>query len=170
MNRRALTPTLPEQDRAFIALQKAADQLAQQTERTLKPHGLSGAQYNVLRILRGAEPEGLPCGSISERMISHDPDITRLLDRMEKRNLIIRSRQSDDRRVVKTRITADGLELLKRLDSPIRALHQGQFAHMRASRVKALVALLDEICAHSGELKSAGRVKVGRIVSTKEKK
>ncbi len=106
--------SLPSEDRAFVALQKAADKLAVQAEQLLKSNGLTGAQYNVLRILRGAEPDGLPCSSIGERMISHDPDMTRLLDRMEKRSLITRQRQSDDRRVVKTRITTGGLELLKR--------------------------------------------------------
>jgi DNA-binding MarR family transcriptional regulator len=138
--------SLPTEDRAFISLQKAADKLALQAEQLLKANGLTGAQYNVLRILRGAEPDGLPCSSISERMISHDPDMTRLLDRMEKRNLITRQRQSDDRRVVKTRITNSGLELLKKLDLPVRELHQRQFAHMGAARVRTLTGLLDEIC------------------------
>jgi MarR family transcriptional regulator, organic hydroperoxide resistance regulator len=146
-SRHAQRVSLPSEDRAFIALQKAADKLAVQAEQLMKSHGLTGAQYNVLRILRGAEPDGLACSSISERMISHDPDMTRLLDRMEKRHLITRQRQSDDRRVVKTRITSGGLELLKRLDPPIRELHKGQFAHMGHARVKTLTDLLDEICA-----------------------
>lgn len=142
---------LPSGDRAFIALQKAADRLAVQAEQVLKASGLSGAQYNVLRILRGAAPEGLACNSIAERMISHDPDMTRLLDRMEKRSMITRERQSDDRRVVKTRITSEGLELLKRLDPAIRELHKRQFAHMAATRVKTLADLLDEVCAQDGK-------------------
>ena len=136
---------LPMPDRAFIALQKAADKLAQQAEQLVKANGLTGAQYNVLRILRGAEPDGLACSTISERMISHDPDMTRLLDRMEKRDLITRQRQTDDRRVVKTRITGGGLELLKHLDHPIRELHKKQFAHMGNARVKELADLLEEI-------------------------
>jgi DNA-binding MarR family transcriptional regulator len=146
MSRAHTRVPLPNEDRAFIALQKAADKLAQQAEQLLKSNGLTGAQYNVLRILRGAEPDGLACSSISDRMISHDPDMTRLLDRMEKRNLITRQRQSDDRRVVKTRITSGGLELLKNLDTPVRELHKRQFAHMGAARVRTLAALLDEIC------------------------
>jgi DNA-binding MarR family transcriptional regulator len=138
-------------DRAFIALQKAADKLAQQAEQLVKANGLTGAQYNVLRILRGAEPDGLACSTISERMISHDPDMTRLLDRMEKRDLITRQRQTDDRRVVKTRITGGGLELLKQLDHPIRELHKKQFAHMGNARVKELADLLEEIGAQREE-------------------
>jgi DNA-binding MarR family transcriptional regulator len=149
---RAHTPraTLPSGDRAFITLQRAADKLAVQAEQLVKANGLTGAQYNVLRILRGAEPDGLACSTIGERMISHDPDMTRLLDRMEKRDLITRQRQSDDRRVVKARITGGGLELLKRLDAPVRELHKRQFAHMGAGRVKALADLLEEICAQGG--------------------
>ena len=77
----------------FVAVLKAADHLGQQAEQMLKSHGLTGTQYNVLRILRGAEPQGLPCRSVGDRMISHDPDMTRLLDRMEKRGLISRERQ-----------------------------------------------------------------------------
>jgi DNA-binding MarR family transcriptional regulator len=141
---------LPSEDRAFIALQKAADKLALQADQLLKLNGLTGAQYNVLRILRGAEPQGLACSSIAERMISHDPDMTRLLDRMEKRHLITRKRQSDDRRVVKTKITSSGLELLKRLDPTVRELHKRQFAHIAAARVRTLADLLDEICAEDG--------------------
>jgi len=141
---------LPSQDRAFVALQKAADKLALQAEQLLKSNGLTGAQYNVLRILRGAEPAGLPCSSVAERMISHDPDMTRLLDRMDKRSLITRERQRDDRRVVKTRITDEGLELLKRLDPPVRELHRRQFEHMGHARTKALAELLEEICAEPG--------------------
>ena len=130
-------------------MQRAADKLALQAEQLLKSNGLTGAQYNVLRILRGAEPEGLPCSTVAERMISHDPDMTRLLDRMEKRELISRERQRDDRRVVKTRITSAGLEVLKRLDAPVRELHKRQFAHMGQTRTKALADLLDEICAQA---------------------
>ncbi|HLB86731.1 MAG TPA: MarR family transcriptional regulator, partial [Terriglobales bacterium] len=97
----------------FVALLRAAERLSQDAEQLVKEYGLTGTQYNVLRILRGAEPAGLPCKGISDRMISHDPDMTRLLDRMEKRGLITRERQFDDRRVVKTRITSEGLDILR---------------------------------------------------------
>src|SRR5260370_4171804 len=134
--------SLPSEDRALVALEKAADKVAVQAEQLLKSNGLTGAQYNVLRILRGAEPDGLACSTISERMISHDPDMTRLLDRMEKRNLITRQRQSDDRRAVKTRITSAGLELLKRLHLPFRKMHKRQVAHIEHARLKPLAGLL----------------------------
>jgi DNA-binding MarR family transcriptional regulator len=143
--RSAQRTALPLEDRIFISLQKTADSLGLEVEQLFKPHGLTGTQYNVLRILRGSEPEGLACSSIGERMISHDPDMTRLLDRMEKRGLITRERQTDDRRVVKTRITPAGLDILKSLDQPVRELHKRQFRHMPAARLKTLAELLEDV-------------------------
>jgi DNA-binding MarR family transcriptional regulator len=134
--------TVLREDQVFVALIKAADTLGLQAEQLFKPSGLSGTQYNVLRILRGAEPQGLACRAIGDRMISHDPDITRLLDRMEKRGLITRARQTDDRRVVKTRITAAGLVALKALDGPVRELHKNQFQYLSAMQLKTLANLL----------------------------
>jgi DNA-binding MarR family transcriptional regulator len=133
------------EDYLFVAILKAADSLSKQAEQLIKAAGLTGAQYNVLRILRGAEPHGLACSGIGDKMISRDPDMTRLLDRMEKRDLITRERQKDDRRVIKTRITPEGLKLLKKLDQPVHDLHKKQFHHMSPSRLKQLAELLLEI-------------------------
>ena len=126
---------------------RIADTFGGEAEQVMKAAGLTGAQYNVLRILRGAGPEGLACREIGERMISRDPDITRLLDRMEKRGLITRERQRDDRRVVKTFVTARGLQLLKTLDQPVRELHKKQFQHFPAKKLGALAAMLAELQA-----------------------
>jgi DNA-binding MarR family transcriptional regulator len=136
---------VPIEARLFVTLLAAADALSLEAEQLIKSTGLSAAQYNVLRILRGAEPQGLPCRGISDRMISHDPDITRLLDRLEKRGLITRERRTDDRRVVLTRITSQGLELLNPLDQPVHELHKRQFRHMPAARLKTLAKLLEEL-------------------------
>ena len=131
----------------FVAFMQIADVLASEAEHIVKTAGLTAAQYNVLRILRGAGRTGLACREIGERMISRDPDITRLLDRMEKRGLITRERQSDDRRVVKTCVTAKGLEILKTLDQPIRELHKRQFRRMSRARLKGLATMLGQIRA-----------------------
>jgi DNA-binding MarR family transcriptional regulator len=139
------TSRAPLEDQLFVAILKAADSLSQEADQLIKAAGLTGAQYNVLRILRGAEPEGLPCSGIGERMISRDPDMTRLLDRMEKHNLITRERQKADRRVIKTRITAEGLKLLKKLDQPVHDLHRKQFRHLPHSRLKQLAELLNAV-------------------------
>ena len=143
--------SLPLEDQVFIAVLRTADALSQQAEEVVRARGLTGAQYNVLRILRGAEPEGCACREIGERMISHDPDMTRLLDRMEKRGLVTRERQSEDRRVVKTRITPTGLELLNSLEQPVHKLHKRQFGHLAASRLKALSELLEEVRSRAPE-------------------
>jgi DNA-binding MarR family transcriptional regulator len=126
---------------AFLELLRTSDQLNRRLVPVLKAEELSGTQYNVLRILRGA-PEGLPCGEIGNRMITRDPDITRLLDRMEKRNLISRCREAKDRRTVLTRITAEGLKLLSRLDEPVQNAHSKQLGHLGRERLKALCELL----------------------------
>jgi len=138
-----LAPSL--EARVFVALLIAADRLSQQAEQLMKEHSLTGTQYNVLRILRGAEPAGLPCKGISDRMISHDPDMTRWLDRMEKRGLITRERQVHDRRVVRTCITAAGLDILKKLDAPVQELHRRQFRTLVPARLKNLAAALEEV-------------------------
>jgi DNA-binding MarR family transcriptional regulator len=129
----------------FVAFLQLADTFGAQAEQVIKTAGLTSAQYNVLRILRGAGRAGLACREIGARMISRDPDITRLLDRMEKRNLITRERQSDDRRVVKTYVTSQGLELLKTLDRPVSALHKKQFQNINPAKLKVLAAMLEEI-------------------------
>jgi DNA-binding MarR family transcriptional regulator len=152
MSRRSVSHSvLPLEDSVFISLLKTADFLGLEAEQLIKPHGLTGTQYNVLRILRGAEPDGLPCRAIGERMISHDPDMTRLLDRMEKGGLISRARQTDDRRVIKTRISSAGLVLLKSLDQPVRELHKRQFHHLPAARLTTLARLLEEVRARGPE-------------------
>ena len=146
MNSRSKSAPLSSfETRLFIAILQAADFLTQQAEQLLKSAGLTGAQFNVLRILRGAGPEGLPCRGIGDRMISHDPDMTRLLDRLEKRGLITRARQTDDRRVVKARITPQALSLLETLDRPVRELHKRQFRHLPVARLKMLSELLEEV-------------------------
>jgi DNA-binding MarR family transcriptional regulator len=111
----------------------------------LQKHGLSPVQFNILRILRGAGDDGLPCGVVAERLINREPDITRLLDRMEKLELILRTRDHVDRRVVLTRITEHGLEILAKLDEPHDSLHRQQFAHLSNAKLEAMVQLIQEI-------------------------
>jgi DNA-binding MarR family transcriptional regulator len=126
---------------AFLDLLRTTDMLSRGLVEILKAEDLSSTQYNVLRILRGA-PEGLPCGEIASRMITRDPDITRLLDRMEKRGLISRCRETKDRRMVMARITPEGLKLLGRLDEPVEEGHRRQLGHLGRDRLRALTELL----------------------------
>jgi DNA-binding MarR family transcriptional regulator len=128
---------------AYVNVRRTADALLRSTEDVLKRAELSSTQYNVLRILRGARPAGLACSEIGERMIARDPDITRLLDRLENRGLVTRQRQKKDRRVVTTRITAAGLRLLKGLDRPVLEAHERQLGHLGRKRLQALIRLLE---------------------------
>ena len=133
-------PDCPE-EAVFLELLRTTDLLARGLVSLLKAEDLSSNQYNVLRILRGA-PDGLPCGEIASRMITRDPDITRLLDRLEKRNLISRCRETEDRRMVMARITPDGLKLLASLDEPVEEAHRRQLGHLGRERLRALNELL----------------------------
>jgi DNA-binding MarR family transcriptional regulator len=128
---------------AMLNLLRTADVLAGQMGDVLKPSGLSSTQYNVLRILRGAGADGLPCGEVAGRMITRDPDVTRLLDRLEKRGLISRSRDGKDRRVVCARITNAGAKLLTELDPVVVEAHRRQLNHLGAAQLKRLIELLE---------------------------
>ncbi len=130
---------------AFLVLQRTTSELVSSVADLLKGAGLSGPQYNVLRILRGARPKGLACGEVSDRLITRDPDITRLLDRMQKRGLVTRRRDPDDRRVVISGITKAGLDLLTKLDAPVNASHIEQLGHLTRTELKTLIAILDRV-------------------------
>jgi DNA-binding MarR family transcriptional regulator len=129
------------EEAALLDLLSTTDMLSRGPLQVLKTEDLSGTQYNVLRILRGA-PDGLACGEIAGRMITRDPDVTRLLDRLEKRGLISRCRETKDRRTVMTRITPAGLRSLANLDEPVRAAHRKQLGHLGPKRLRALAELL----------------------------
>jgi DNA-binding MarR family transcriptional regulator len=135
--RRAACP----EEAAFLDLLRTADILSRRLIPVLKAEHLSATQYNVLRILRGAG-EGLACGEIASRMITRDPDVTRLLDRLEKRALISRCRETKDRRTVMARITPEGLKLLARLDEPVQAAHRKQLGHLGRERLRTLTEVL----------------------------
>ena len=146
---RQKTPLASLEAEVFLALQLAAHRVLDPWARYLKTEGLTRGQYNVLRILRGARPEALGCGEIAERMISRDPDITRLLDRLEKQGLVERHRDEDDRRAVRTRISPTGLTLLERLEIP-SAMVRDALKPLGRRRLKELNALLAAVIAHAG--------------------
>jgi MarR family transcriptional regulator, organic hydroperoxide resistance regulator len=128
---------------ALLNLLHTADALRHGMAAILKPFELSHSQYNVLRILRGAGTEGLACREIAERMITRDPDITRLLDRLEARGLVTRTRDERDRRLVMARITPKGLDVLAQLDEPIEEVDRRQLKHLGEQRLRTLIKLLE---------------------------
>jgi DNA-binding MarR family transcriptional regulator len=131
------------EEEAILSVQRTASVLDQAVAETLKPYELSITQYNALRILRGAGAAGLACQEIGDRMVARDPDITRLLDRLEARRLIERSRSSRDRRVVLVRISEVGRRLLASMDSSIEGLPRRVLGHLGKRRVKLLIDLLE---------------------------
>lgn len=131
-------------EEVVLSMMRTADQLAGPMSELLREATLSLSQYNVLRILRGADADGLPCGEISERMVRRDPDLTRLLDRLETRGLVTRSRGTADRRVVRASISEEGMRLLASLDEKMDATVRATLAHMPKARLKALCELLEE--------------------------
>jgi len=135
-------PFSSREQEAYLALLRTADELQSRIETKLKEYGLTGTQYNALRILRGAGADGIPCSEIGERMITRDPDITRLLDRLQKRGLAERTRGKQDRRVIYGRITAAGLKLLREMDEPIEKHGREMLRHVGQGRLKELIDLL----------------------------
>lgn len=135
-------PPRPEQE-AFVAVLRTANALEQGLAALLKGHELTPTQYNALRILRGAGPEGLMCSEIAERMLTRDPDVTRLLDRLERRGLTVRLRPAEDRRAVHAALTDAGKLLLAPLDGPVAELHQRQLGHLPPEDLRRLTELLE---------------------------
>ena len=135
------------EEELLVSLLRTTDVLQERFEQAVRPFNISMTQYNVLRILRGAEPDGRTCGEIGERMIAREPDVTRLLERMEKAGLIKRARNGRDRRVVVTRITSRGLKLLDEMEPQIREIG-GVLKAIGERRIEKTLKLLDEVRAY----------------------
>lgn len=138
-------PFTAVEEEIFLNLARTTEFLSQGLAELFRQYNLSLTQYNVLRILRGAGPEGLSCTDAARRMITHDPDITRLFDRLEARELIARTRSKTDRRVVVAVITASGLELLGQIDQPLLDLHGEQFGSLSLDEKARLIDFLERL-------------------------
>ena len=141
---RQTRPFASLEQEAMLSIARTAALLEHDTAEALKPHGLTPTQYNALRILRGGPPEGYCRNEVRARLIARVPDATRLLDRLVEMGLVVRIREGDDRRFVRTRITRAGLELLARLDDVLEALHRRQLGHLGDRKLRQLVDLLAE--------------------------
>ena len=130
---------------AALNIFKTAEELGQKVNEFLKEFGMTSTQYNVLRILRGAGCSGLACSQLGERMITHDPDITRLLDRMEKNGWVVRQRDCQDRRVVIAKITDHALSLIGGMDQPLSERLKCTLGQLEAHRLTALIGLLEDV-------------------------
>jgi len=130
------------QQEAYLSVVRTSTALTDAMEELVKSRGISATQYNVLRILRGSGAEGLCRNALRDRMLTRMPDMTRLLDRMEEAGLVVRVREGDDRRMVMTRITRKGRQLLDDLDAPVMALHRKQMAGLTDAQLRSLSDLL----------------------------
>jgi len=129
---------------AYLNVLRTADRLGEAFESVLKPFGLTPTQYTVLRILAGAGKAGLSCSEISERMLTRDPDMTRLLDRLERAGHVTRAREARDRRVITVRLAPKGRALLADLQGPAARFERQSLGRLGGKRLKALVGLLEE--------------------------
>jgi DNA-binding MarR family transcriptional regulator len=145
----------PEQE-ALLNLMRTADFIHRATQRSFREWQVTSTQYNVLRILRGAQPQGLTCSAIGSRMITAEPDITRLLGRLKVMKLIRQKRDRHDRRVVWTQISEAGLELLKQMDPMVEKQTAELLGHMKREELKALIRLLE--LARASDAETSGRV------------
>jgi DNA-binding MarR family transcriptional regulator len=140
----------PEQE-AMLAVRMVAARILAPWERFLKAEAdVTASQYNVLRILRGSHPKALTAGEIGERSIARDPDITRLVDRLDSRGLVKRERSEADRRVVEVVITKKGLELLRALDPHAQRMPVALIGHIGARKARQLADLLAEVLEGMG--------------------
>lgn|SRR5688500_4651044 len=130
---------------AHLSVVRTAAVVQDEVERFLKPYGITATQYNVLRILRGAEPDGLCRNEVRDRMLTRMPDMTRLLDRMEDAGLVVRSRERDDRRMVLTRISAQGRQLLLDLDVAVDREHKSRFTKLSDDELRSLIEMLARV-------------------------
>lgn len=147
------------QEEAFLTLMRAADCLHREMQHRLKPFGLTATQYNVLRILRGAASgaaaRGLTCSAIGQRMITPEPDITRLLARLKSHKLVTQQRDSEDRRVVRTRITPQGMDILSSLDESVEQAPRELLKGLAQSEVLELIRLLTKMQSCGGKENAA---------------
>jgi DNA-binding MarR family transcriptional regulator len=135
-------PFTSVEEEVLVALLRTADVLQRPLQALLGTRGVSPIQYNTLRILRGAGEAGLACSEVGQRMITRDPDVTRLLDRLQRVGLVRRARDVQDRRVIKARITRAGLELLRTLDRPVMEMNRRLLGGLGEKRLRELLDLL----------------------------
>ena len=139
------TPFRSPEVEAFLNLLRTADALHRQVDALFKPYKITGVQYNVLRVLQDAGDAGRSCSEISRRMIEQHPDVTRLLDRMEKAKLIERYRQQNDRRTVLARMTPKAVSILKSLEEPVYTMHVRQFSSLAKDELREFIKILETL-------------------------
>jgi DNA-binding MarR family transcriptional regulator len=163
-------PFSSREEEALLNLLRTADCVDRAFQHATREWGVTGTQYNVLRILRGAQPDGLPCSAIGDRMITAEPDITRLLARLKALKLIRQQRDRRDRRVVLTQISDSGLELLRKMDPVIQRMPRGLLSHLNADDQREMIRLLElarQKCSGADSLTCDGKKTSGGVTCDK---
>jgi DNA-binding MarR family transcriptional regulator len=135
-------PFASVEQECFLNIERTGAVLHDAFERMLRPFGVSATQFNVLRILRGAGPDGLCRNEVRDRLVTRMPDVTRLLDRMEEAGLVNRVRSTSDRRQVRTQLTPRGREVVDALDAPVADEHHRRLGHLGDEQLRTLIDLL----------------------------
>jgi DNA-binding MarR family transcriptional regulator len=135
-------PFASVEQECFLNIERTGAVLHDAFERMLRPFGVSATQFNVLRILRGAGPDGLCRNEVRDRLVTRMPDVTRLLDRMEEAGLVNRVRSTSDRRQVRTQLTPRGREVVDALDAPVADEHHRRLGHLSDEQLRTLIDLL----------------------------
>jgi DNA-binding MarR family transcriptional regulator len=136
-------PFFSVEEEALLNLLRTSDCLNRAFHLNIRDWGVTSTQYNVLRILRGAQPPGLTCSAIGSRMIAAEPDITRLLARLNVLKLIRQKRDRQDRRMVWTQISEAGLQLLREMDPVVQKLPKELLGHLSGTELAELIRLLE---------------------------
>ena len=142
---RQTRPFASIEEEALLSIVRTNAVLLDEIELFLRPYGITSTQYNVLRILRGSEPDGLCRNDLRDRMLTRMPDVTRLLDRMQEAGLVTRERGDSDKRMVTTRVTEKGLQLLATLDPLVRERQREYFRGVSPEQLKVLIDLLQGV-------------------------
>jgi DNA-binding MarR family transcriptional regulator len=143
------SPDSPEQE-TYRLLIRTASRLEAELNRVFRPYDLTGATYNILRVLERAGGEGRSCGDIAQQLIAEVPDMTRLLDRLERLGYVVRERSRVDRRMVKVSVTEKGLEAVRSLEEPVKECHRKQLGHIKPEKLEQLHQVLGEIRPEEG--------------------
>jgi DNA-binding MarR family transcriptional regulator len=138
-------PFVSLEQEALLSVVRTSAELMDRFELFLRPHGITATQYNVLRILRGSEPEGLCRNELRDRMLTRMPDVTRLLDRMEEAGLVERTRDTEDRRMVTSRITNKAQDILATLDPLVAENEKRFFSGISQDQIQTLIDVLNAV-------------------------
>lgn len=131
------------EQKTLFDIVRTSECLVSSVNRILNPHGLTFTQYNVLRILLKSGAKGLTCSEVGSLLMTRDADVTRLLSRLEKKGLAIRNKDTEDRRVIRTKLSEEGLELLKQLEGSVTGWEEDSLVEFGEEQLKNLIILLE---------------------------